>query len=478
MVFKIILLIFVTGLFACSSNSVSGEATALPQRNILFIAIDDLRTDSYTPNIDRFAEEGVSFSRHYVQVPTCGSSRYALLTGRSPYFSKAVSNMCMSTGPSALKQEEQEGAQSFPELFKRSGYKTVCIGKISHNADGRVYSYAGDGDGHMEVPNAWDELSTPLGSWKRGWGIFFAYANGYNRESRDGMAKKDLMEFVAEKDTDLPDGLLAEEAIKQLKSFKKSKEPFLLAVGFIKPHLPFVATKGDWQAVQKMKVSLPEAALKGPTKYWHKSSEFYNYSFPFEKKNPLSKEATIKARRAYLACSRYVDRQVNKVLVTLKELGLDKNTIVVIWGDHGWHLGDQQVWAKHTPFERALRSPLIMRGPGIKALGKSDVLVETIDIYPTLVELCQPSFKKTSAKLDGQSLKNFLAGKTKITREFAVSYWKKDVVSIRSESHRLIYKKKQKSLELYDLSENLDQQKNIAADNPALIKKMLRAVPK
>lgn len=150
--------------------------------NILFISIDDLRNELgvydreyvHTPNIDRLASQGITFTRHYVQAVSCGPSRYALLTGRSPS-SSGVSrhNLALYQGEGALDQEQLPGAQSMPELFRRSGYRTVGIGKISHTPDGRVLNYDGSGDGHPELPHAWDELPTPYGPWERGWGGVF-----------------------------------------------------------------------------------------------------------------------------------------------------------------------------------------------------------------------------------------------------------------------------------------------------------------
>ena len=175
-----VLRIALIGMFFVLIRSVS-HADESNKFNVLFIAIDDLRPElgcygvkaAQSPNLDRLAESSVLFNRHYVQVATCGASRYALLTGRSPASSGVTrSNAAAYSGASALKAKQQPGAQSMPELFRRSGYQTVCIGKISHTADGRVYAYNGSGDGRDELPGAWDELPTPFGSWKRGWGIF------------------------------------------------------------------------------------------------------------------------------------------------------------------------------------------------------------------------------------------------------------------------------------------------------------------
>lgn len=463
----------------------AGAAEDVNRYNVVFVAIDDLRpmlgcygaSYAQTPNLDRFATESLRFNHHYVQVPTCGASRYALLTGRSPAKTNALSNHAFYQGDTQLT-EEQAGAQTMPEMFRRSGYRTVCIGKISHTADGLVYAYDGSGDGRIEVQHAWDELPTPYGSWERGWGIFFAYAGGRHREQNSGYMP--VMEFTAEKDEDLPDGLLARTAVARLKEFQTSGEPFFLAVGFFKPHLPFVATKGDWEAMKD--VTIPDAPHPEAidSEYWHKSGEFYKYQLPFPDNNPLAAEDRLTARRAYAAAVRYADRQVGRVLDALNETGLADNTIVVVWGDHGWHLGEYAIWAKHTPFERALRSALLIRAPGMRrAGGATDALVETLDLYPTLVDLCRPKFGRTHHPLDGRSLVPLLNGEQTSVREAAISYWR-DAVSVRTPSHRLVVRKKAgelQPLELYDMTRGPDAAENLLDEQPETVKKMLYYVP-
>ena len=134
--------------------------------------------------------------------------------------------------------------------------ETILIGKISHTPDGRIFSYDGKGDGRREMPRAWDRLNTPMGEWKKGWPLFFAYANGKHRE--DGKSPMKLMEFIVEKDDDLPDGLLANNAINELTKLKNRKKPFFMGLGFFKPHLPFVAPKKDWEAFEKIEIPFPD----------------------------------------------------------------------------------------------------------------------------------------------------------------------------------------------------------------------------
>ena len=452
------------------------SATETNRYNVLFIAVDDLRTElgcygvNYvqSPNLDRLAAQGVVFNRHYVQVPTCGASRYAMLTGRSPAKTGVVSaNEALYHGPAALAPEQLSGAQSLPELFRRGGYRTVCIGKISHTPDGRVFAYNGKGDGRPELPQAWDELATPFGSWGRGWGAFFAYTGGRHRE--DGKGNRDLMEFAAERDEDLPDGLIAARAIDALRALQKGGHRFFLGLGFFKPHLPFVATKADWAALEKVVVPPAPNPQKPNSPYWHPSGEFYGYNLPFQKTNPLTAADQLLARRAYLACVRYTDRQVGKVLDALQTLGLADSTIVVVWGDNGWHLGDSQIWGKHTPFERAVHTPLIIRAPGMPRSGvRCDALVESLDLYPTLVDLCQPGFTRTQYALDGLSLRPLLDGSSTSIREAALSYWG-TAVSVCTSTNRLIAKRTGTAVskeELYDLRQTPDPIENLASKQP------------
>jgi len=455
--------------------------------NVLFIAIDDLRTElgcyghQYvnSPHLDQLANEGTLFTRHFVQVATCGASRYALLTGRSPANSRAFKNAAMYSSPTALLPHQQPGAQSMPELFRRSGYHTTLIGKISHTADGRVYAYDGSGSGRDEIPHAWSEKATPLGPWKRGWGIFFAYENGRHRE--DGNGNKDLMEFTAESDEELPDGMMATTAIQKLKQFGQSEQPFFLGLGFFKPHLPFVATRQDWEYFKDREVPAPDNPAPVDSPHWHKSGEFYKYDSPFNKTRPLATDDAITARKAYLACVRYTDRQVGRVLQALQESGLADNTIVVVWGDHGWHLGESALWGKHTPFERANHSTLIIRAPGVSRPGvHCDALVESVDIYPTLLDLCQPAFTQTTHRLDGISMRPLLDGSRHEIKPVATSFWR-NTISVRDATHRLIVRRDKSGQvvdqELYDVRQSPDPITNLATTAPAIVKQLSVHLP-
>ncbi len=463
------------------------SAVASDQRpNVLFIAVDDLRTELgcyglpyvQSPHLDALARQGVLFRNHYVQVPTCGASRYAMLTGRSPSATGVTrSNNAFYKPPTALATVATAGAQSMPELFRRNGYHTVLIGKISHTPDGKVYAYNGTGDGRLELPHAWDDLSTPVGPWKRGWGAFFAYQGGRHRE--DGGGHRDLMEFTAEQDDQLPDGLMADAAVAKLKELQEGGKPFFLGLGFFKPHLPFVAPRADWDAIDVDQIPPIEHPQKPDSKYWHKSGEFHGYNAPFKKTHPLAQADSQRARHAYLACVRYVDRQIGRVLQTLDDLNLADNTIVIVWGDHGWHLGESAIWGKHAPYERTLRSTLMIRAPQVSQAGMtSQALVETLDIYPTLIDLCGLPFTKTEHPLDGHSLRPLLDGTATSIRPCAISYWGK-AVSVRTKQYRLIARHDKRGLtdiELYRVSDGDDPTDNIAATEPKIVEQLTQYI--
>ncbi len=467
--------------FLISATATMSLAIAEKQKNVLFIAVDDLRTELgcygvreiKTPNLDRLAKSSVTFSNHFVQVPTCGVSRAALLTGRRPSESGGMGNHALTSGKSKLSQKlSDKGAQTLPEMFKRSGYHTVCIGKISHMPDGKVFKYNGKGDGRAELPNAWSELATPYGAWKYGHGCFFAYANGKHREDKSGY--RPLMEFPNVADNELPDGMIADAAVKKLKEVKD--KPFFLAVGFYKPHLPFVAPKKYRDLYNQVDVKIAPVQDKNASKYWHGSGEFGQYHTDFKKLKPLLKKDQVACKKAYYACVSYVDAQIGKVLDQLEALGLAENTVVVLWGDHGWHLGDHAIWGKHSPLNRAVCSPLMIRDPELKHSGMTEAVVETVDILPTLLDLCQPKFTQSCYPLGGVSLKPILKNSQHPGKNASISYWGR-ARSVKSGNYRLIGTKGKEGyskLELYNHKNDPDEAKNIATSNPEITARLLK----
>ncbi|MBM1106215.1 sulfatase [Aurantibacter crassamenti] len=460
--------------------SCSNEPEKTVRPNILFIAVDDLRAELGTygkdyvisPNIDALASEGSLFMNHYVQVPTCGASRHSLLTGYRPWKPIHLSNNAIE------KELSDKPIDSLPETFihrfKQEGYHTVGIGKISHSADGFVYDYEATPSKKRELPQSWTELLFNAGKWKTGWNAFFAYANGENRQS----LKKQVKPYEAGEvdDEGYPDGLTTNLAIAKLRELKNQNKPFFMGVGFFKPHLPFNAPKKYWDLYNRDSLLIsdnPNIPEHINLKSLHESGEFNQYALGDEKASlskSVSEAYARKLKHAYLASISYIDAQIGKLTQELKATGLDKNTIIVLWGDHGWHLGDQRVWGKHTLFENALKSTLIVKSPYLTHKNKRvNQIVESVDIYPTLLELANIPLEQ---KLDGDSFLKSMDEKDK--EDVAYSYFKQGI-SLRTKDYRLTkyYSNDNPRIELYDHRQTDKEHINIAAENLDIVEKLL-----
>ncbi len=455
--------------------------------NVLFIAVDDLRPElgcygkEYvrSPNIDKLASEGIVFANHYANVPTCGASRFTLLTGMLPRSPSDANNDALRKALSGM--EEQERPESFIHHLRRNGYHTIGIGKISHYPDGLLYGYT-DSVGHKrELPYSWDELVFDSGKWETGWNAFFGYADGSNRQSMKRQVKPYESADVA--DDGYPDGLTANLAIKKLrerKEFQKSHpdEPFFMGVGFFKPHLPFNSPKKYWDRYDDIDIPLSESPgipSEISLASLHSSGEFNQYAMGEERASldsSMSEEYSRKIRKAYVSAISYTDEQIGKLLNELKVLDMWDNTIVVVWGDHGWHLGDHRVWGKHSLFDYALRSALLIRVPGN---GKSGEIVEepvsAIDLYPTILELCGVEMPHQT---DGKSLVPALNSPNKDFENEAFGYWKNGI-SLRTDQYRLTryYRKQFPDVELFDYFADPFETKNIAAENPYIVDSLM-----
>ncbi|MCL5130035.1 sulfatase [Algibacter sp. L4_22] len=440
--------------------------------NILLICIDDLRPElksfgaNYiiSPNIDELANAGVSFQNHFANAPSCGPSRYTLLTG----LYGPPSNDALFIRSKKITQGKETVKPSMPEWFKTQGYTTVSVGKVSHHPGGRGGDDWNDST-IIEMPNAWNKHLMPVAEWEHPRGAMHGLANG---EIRVNASNMDVYQTVEGNDNLYPDGAITNEALKQLGNLSTNTEnPFFLAIGIIKPHLPFGAPKSYYDSYDS--ITFPEIEHpqkpKGRTT-WHNSSEFMKYNNWGKDANTDSQFA-YELRRHYAACVSYADAQVGKILDELKRTGADKNTIVVLWGDHGWHLGEYGIWGKHSLFEESLHSPLIIFDPRMKNNGfKSNAIVETLDIFPTLCELTGikiPDFTQ------GVSLENILE-KPNTTGHNAVAY-KANVSTIRTATHRLTLHK-DGFAELYSYLSGDNEAINIADSNPELVKELTNAL--
>lgn len=463
-----------------TKDSRMGNPVAV-QPNFLFICVDDLRPELgcygeshiQSPNIDRLAGKGVVFTNHYTQVPTCGASRYSLLTGMLPRTTRHLGNEACREFIAG--KPEGEMPETFIHHLKQNGYYTVGIGKISHYVDGLLYGYTDPPGTEYELPNSWNEMLLNPGKWGTGWNAFFGYAGGENRQSMNKLVRPYEMADV--EDTGYPDGLIAEQALEKLRELSGKGQPFFLGVGFFKPHLPFTAPKKYWDMYSEDQIPLspnpflPEHVHQASL---HGSGEFNGYLLGDEAaglEGPVSDEYARKLRHAYFACISYVDAQVGKLLDELEKLGLSENTVVVVWGDHGWHLGDHLVWGKHTIFERALKSALIMRVPGLTKGTAIGQVVSSIDIYPTISELGKLSMPHQT---DGKSLVGLMQNRDAGWEEAAYGYFRNGI-SLRTGRYRLTryFRKQEPVVELYDHDNDPFETRNIAGEFPGVVESLL-----
>ncbi|GAB4107894.1 sulfatase [Echinicola sediminis] len=458
------------------------EAERTPP-NILFIAVDDLRPELgcygkayvHSPNFDQLAQESSLFQNHFVTVPTCGASRYNLLTGQLPKSQGDLSNQV------AVKKlagkPEGEVPETFVHQLRRMGYYTVGIGKISHHPDGYVYGYNEPQSEQLELPHSWDEMLLDAGKWDTGHNAFFGYADGSNRNGMNKQVKP--YEAAEVGDEGYLDGRTANLAINKLRELKAKDNgtPFFLGLGFFKPHLPFNAPKKYWDLYNEKDIplapfdSIPENSSKASL---IASGELNQYALGEEKAgldHKVSDAYARKLRHGYLAAVSYIDAQVGKVLDELESLGLDENTIVVVWGDHGWHLGDQMMWGKHTVFDNALKSVLMIKRPGQQGQ-LIDQIVSTNDIYPTIMELVG---LKADYPLDGESFVGLMdEPSTQEWRNTAYSYFNRGV-SLRTEDYRLTqyFRKQAPVFELYNHQEDPFETVNIAEAHPEIVEELM-----
>lgn len=400
-------------------------ALAASKPNVLFIAIDDLRTalgcygDSLakSPNMDRLAQTSRLFMRAYTHQAVCGPARTAILTGRLPDNTRVWHNR-------NLFRDTLPNAVTLPQLFKNNGYHALSLGKVF------------SGDERELDPPSWSapELLRGEGPGWKNYALPGAKADG----------KGAPHEAADVPDDGYPDGKLANLAVATLEKLKQYKQPFFLAVGFFKPHLPFNAPRPYWDLYDPASFALKgETPVKGaPEIACHTHRELGGYDgIPKNEQVSVAQARTL--RHGYYACVSYVDAQVGKVLDALRRLGLEQNTIVVLWGDHGFSLGEKDRWCKGTNFERDTRVPLMIRAPGLARPGApTEALVECVDVYPTLAELAGLTPPR---ELDGRSLVPILKDPAARGRDVALSQytrpWKPAGFefmgySIRTDTHR------------------------------------------
>ncbi|MCA9051179.1 MAG: sulfatase [Planctomycetaceae bacterium] len=474
---------FYVTLFLHSLWLTAAVSVAADRPNVLFLAVDDLRPEFgayganhvHSPNLDRIAARGVTFLKAYCQQAVCSPSRSSLLTGTRPDTTKVwdLDTHFRTALPDVV---------TLPQLFRENGYFVQGMGKLYH--------------GGFDDPSSW---SVPWQSPKSTHGTYGlpennAMVKAQQQENRKApkpsrgklRARGPAFESSDVSDNTFHDGALADMAVEALRECAERDEPFWLGVGFIRPHLPFVAPKKYWDLYDPEKISLaPNPFLpKGAPPYAITSGgELRNYhGIP---QGDIPDDLARQLKHGYYAAISYMDAQVGRVLDELDRLKLAENTIIVLWGDHGWKLGEHASWCKHTNVENDTNAPLMIAVPGMKSAGsRTQSLAEFVDIYPTLVELCQ---LPTPSHLEGISLVPVLSNPKTAVKSAAFSQYPRSSgklqlmgYSMRTDRYRLtrwLHRKDHSqadAVELYDLQQDPQENVNVADDpaNAALLKQL------
>jgi iduronate 2-sulfatase len=419
-------LVLATYVFASAASFAAAQTT---RPNVLFISVDDLRpqlgcygqAQMKTPHMDALAKGGLLFTRAYCQQAVCSPSRISLLTGRRPDTTRIYDLQTHN-------RKTMPDVVTLPQHFKDNGYHSQGFGKVYHRGL--------DDEASWSVPHT-DNRAMQYASPQI---IAKIKAGGAQGWEQGGKAKGPAWEIADCEDNALPDGWITDRAIEAMRAVQD--KPFFLAVGLEKPHLPFVAPKKYFDLYPPEEIKLPpdmKAPENVPPIALTNYAELRAYDGVPKKAEPFSEQFAKDLIRGYYAATSYADAQVGRLLEALDELGLRERTIVVLWGDHGYQLGEQNLWCKHTNFENSTRTALILSVPDQPYVGvETDALVELVDIYPTL---CRYANLKEPQGLEGRGLKPLVDAPSRPWKRAAFSqYPRPDQMamgySIRTESHR------------------------------------------
>jgi choline-sulfatase len=407
---KIVIFSMVFTSFGFSQSLTKQQHVKSKKPNILFIAVDDLRPELNfyganhikSPNLDQLAGESLVFNRAYCNVPVCGASRASLMTGARPTRNRFIN-------AHTKLDDDYPNATSLPMLLKQNGYQTISNGKIYHY--------------NKDDEEAWDEI----------WQAHPVYNFALPESQKIAKNTKRGLPFESAEvhDSIYRDGKVTLKVMNDLRKLKKSNQPFFLTMGLSRPHLPFTAPKKYWDMYDRDAIKLPESYIQPettPKQAFHNFGELRQYE-NIPKKGDLPDDLAKELIHGYYACVSYIDAQIGLVLDELKHLELEDDTIVILWGDHGWNLGDHKLWCKHVTFETALRTPLIIKVPGKTKGEKTEAITEYIDIYPSLAELVGLEAPNT---VEGKSFVPIINGETS-KKDWAVSKFKDAVTLIKDD---------------------------------------------
>lgn len=477
--------------------SLLSQLQGLEKPNVLLLLIDDLKPalgcygdkSAKTPNMDALADRGMRFGLAYCNQAVCAPSRFSLMLG-----SHSTSTGLYGLGNS-LRQHLPD-AVTMPQFFAKFGYRTESLGKIFHIGHGNLGDPNSFSVPHFseKVIEYVDPASTHGGKLTREEAYFTNRQLGRIRSLPRGAA----YESPQVPDNAYADGRVAEEAMKRLRSAKAKNAagtPFFMAVGFARPHLPFSAPKKYWNLHDPSKLPSPKnekLPINSPSVAQKRGGEICNY-FPVHdhgQKPNITEELKRTLTHGYYASVSYVDAQIGKVIDELDRLDLAKRTVIVLWGDHGFHLGDLGIWTKHTNYEQANRIPILMIAPGTTKPGSSTKqLAESVDVFPTLAELAGLPSPKVPQPIDGKSLVPVLKNSEARVRDHAFHAYPRRSLgrAIRTERYRMVeWLKPGDSLEnaeyeLYDYESDPWETKNHAFENPDVmtrLKAILASYPK
>lgn len=401
--------------------AIATTAIGAEKPNVLFIAIDDLRPElgcygsraAISPNIDRLATRGVRFDNAHCQLAVCNPSRVSLLTGLRPDSTHVLTL-------DVRFRETIPDAVTLPQHFKKNGYTALGYGKIFHNPWPDNVSWS--------EPHSWPKKSELWSEEAK------EDLNKFKEKLRsEGAAEEkiDRLRATATERVDVDDdlhidGAIAVQTLEAMERLAKQKKPFFLAAGFVRPHLPFVVPKKYWDLYDREKIelanepSLPADSPPFAMNTMYELRDYFDYlETPDPKSGSLTEAQQRELKHGYLASVSFIDAQVGRLLDKLDELGLGENTIVVLWSDHGWKLGEHNSWCKQTNYEIDTRVPLIIYDPRASGNGDpADSMVELVDVFPTLCDLAGLPFPK---RLEGTSLKPALEKPNTIVKKAAIS---------------------------------------------------------
>jgi arylsulfatase A-like enzyme len=445
-----LLLILAGAALALGSSPPQTADAARP--NVLFVVSDDLNTDLgvygapvRSAHVDRLAARGVTFERAYCQYPLCNPSRSSFLTGRRPNATGVLTNPGRNP-MSPHFRERLPDAVTLPQLFTNNRWFVARIGKLYH------YGVPRDiGTSSLDDYRSWDLVINPRGRDREQHDRIFSLEPGQFGATLSWLADEG-------QDAEHTDGIAAAEAVRLLERFKKSTQRFFLAVGFYRPHTPYVAPKKYFDMYPPDRIELP--ALSDNDRSRTPAAAYASFR---KQQDEIDDAKRREAIGAYRASTTFMDAQLGVVLDALDRLQLADNTVVVFTSDHGYHLGEHGLWQKMSAFEGSARVPLVIAGPGIAKGKRARGLVELVDLYPTLADLAG---LKPPAPLDGRSLKPILVDPSARVKDAAFTQVR-DGYAVRTDRWRYIeWAEGAKGVQLYDMERDPQETTNLAG-NPA-----------